>query len=57
MNDWVVCLGKDRGNELLHYRLGALRLIEMPLEPYREAVKKTLASLRRVSSESTAYRR
>lgn len=43
MNDWVACLGLDRGNELLHYRLGALRLIETPLEPYREAVTKVLA--------------
>lgn len=38
MNDWLVCLGLDRGDELLHYRLGALRLIETPLEPYRAAV-------------------
>lgn len=38
MNDWVVCLGSDLSSELLHHRLGALKLIEVPLEPYREAV-------------------
>jgi transcriptional regulator with XRE-family HTH domain len=43
MNDWFLRLEAGEGGSSRDYRLGALRLIEAPLEPYRTAAKKVMA--------------
>jgi transcriptional regulator with XRE-family HTH domain len=43
MNDWFLRLEADGDGSSCDYRLGALRLIEVPIEPYQIAAKTVMA--------------